>query len=211
MSITPSKRDQNKAQRRAAIVEVATRWFFEHGYAATSMSAIAEEIGGSKATLWSHFSSKDELFAAVVDNQVARFSEDISEFLTTQTFSIDSLKRFLQRFLDCLMADDASRLFRLVMGEGERFPQIQELFWERGPALMFRHVSEYYGTAFEPDEACRLARVTIAAITGFRSHLMIAPPDAMQSEAALFVDSLVSHLHFPESETVRSPAGVPQR
>jgi TetR/AcrR family transcriptional regulator, mexJK operon transcriptional repressor len=211
MTTATSKRERNKARRRAGIVEVATRRVFEQGYAATSMSAIAEELGGSKATLWSHFASKDELFAAVVDNRMARFSEDIGEFLTMQTFSVDSLRRFLLRLLDGLMVEESTRLFRLVMGEGERFPEIQTLFWERGPTLMLKHFSDYYGTAFEPEEASRLARVTIAAITGFRSHLMIAPPGSMQSEAALFVDSLVSQLHFPTPETAPSPAGTLQR
>lgn len=204
-----TKRERNRAERRASIVEVATRWFFEHGYAATSMSAIAEELGGSKATLWSHFASKDELFAAVVDEQVRRFSEDITEFLTTQTFSIASLKRFLKRFLECLMQEESIKLFRLVIGEGERFPEIQELFWVRGPALMFEQVCDFYGTAFERDEARRLARVTIAAIAGFRSHMVIAPPEVVKSEAALFVDSLVSHLHFPQCAHEREDAASP--
>jgi AcrR family transcriptional regulator len=61
------KRQLNKARKREAIVQVATRAFLENGYAATSMSAIADELGGSKATLWAHFSSKEELFAAVID------------------------------------------------------------------------------------------------------------------------------------------------
>ena len=64
------KRELNKARKRAEIVDIATRSFFEHGYAATSMSAIAETLGGSKTTLWSHFSSKADLFTAVVDAQV---------------------------------------------------------------------------------------------------------------------------------------------
>ncbi|WP_156840006.1 TetR/AcrR family transcriptional regulator [Novosphingobium aquimarinum] len=201
-----SKRELNKVRRRAMIVEVATRWFLENGYAATSMSAIADEIGGSKATLWSHFASKDELFAAVVDELIGRFSEEISEFLINQTFSITNLKNFLQRFLDRMMDDPSARLFRLVLGEGERFPEIQDLYWERGPATMHEHVSDFYGTAFEPDEARRLARVTIAAITGFRAQLLIAPPDLMQSEAKLFVESLVSHLHFPACEKAQRPS-----
>jgi TetR/AcrR family transcriptional regulator, mexJK operon transcriptional repressor len=209
MNEKTSKRELNKMRRRAMIVEVATRWFVENGYAATSMSAIAEEIGGSKATLWSHFASKDELFAAVVDELIGRFSEEISEFLINQTFSITNLKNFLQRFLDCMMDTTSARLFRLVIGEGERFPEIQGLYWERGPAIMDEHVSNFYGTAFEPAEARRLARVTIAAITGFRAQLLIAPPELMKSEAKLFVDSLVSHLHFPACETARCDSQAP--
>ena len=63
-----SKREANRMERRRAIVAIARDHFFEHGYAGTSMSAIAAALGGSKGTLWSYFRSKEELFAAVVDD-----------------------------------------------------------------------------------------------------------------------------------------------
>gem|GEM_PF-6945919 len=46
-------------ERRAAIVQLALRSFLAHGYEATTMSAIAKDMGGSKGTLWSYFSSEE--------------------------------------------------------------------------------------------------------------------------------------------------------
>ena len=54
-------------ERRRAIIEVARQVFTELGFETTSMSQIAARVGGSKATLYNYFSSKDELFAAVIE------------------------------------------------------------------------------------------------------------------------------------------------
>ena len=58
-------------QKRREIVEAAAALFVEQGYERTSMSAIAERVGGSKATLYGYFASKEELFRAVLEFDVA--------------------------------------------------------------------------------------------------------------------------------------------
>ncbi len=54
-------------ERRQAMVAIASDVFMEEGYAATSMSAIAARLGGSKGTLYNYFRSKAALFTAVVE------------------------------------------------------------------------------------------------------------------------------------------------
>ena len=53
-------------EKRREIVDVASELFQEHGFERTSMSMIAERLGGSKATLYGYFRSKDQLLAAVL-------------------------------------------------------------------------------------------------------------------------------------------------
>ena len=52
--------------RRKAILDIARDIFLSQGYAATSMSQVAARLGGSKGTLYNYFSSKEELFSAMV-------------------------------------------------------------------------------------------------------------------------------------------------
>ena len=59
---TPSFKDQ----RRERIIQVARSVFFEVGYAGASMSLISQRLGGSKATLYAYFNSKEDLFAALI-------------------------------------------------------------------------------------------------------------------------------------------------
>ncbi|MET0363609.1 MAG: TetR/AcrR family transcriptional regulator, partial [Sphingobium sp.] len=80
--MTPvSRREMRRQDRRDAILCVAGESFLEHGYTGTTMSGIAATLGGSKGTLWSYFSSKEELFAAVIDRATAAYRARISEIL----------------------------------------------------------------------------------------------------------------------------------
>jgi AcrR family transcriptional regulator len=185
------KRELNKARKRAEIVDIATRSFFERGYAATSMSAIAEELGGSKATLWAHFGSKEDLFAAVIDDQIETFARDIDEVLISQIYSVPTLHRFCLRFLECLLRDNAIQLFRLLLSDGERFPEITEMFYTRGPAKIRECIVNFYATHFDRDEAEKLMQMTISAIAGYRSDILIRPDKPTKADREAFIDDLV--------------------
>src|ERR1700756_2129050 len=63
-------------QRREAILKIAQEVFLEEGFAAASMSTIAARLGGSKGTLYNYFKSKDELFAAYIQEDCSKIAED---------------------------------------------------------------------------------------------------------------------------------------
>src|SRR5262245_44391850 len=68
-----------KDDRRDAIVAIAHEAFLANGYAGTSMSAIAARVGGSKATLYNYFKSKQDLFIAVVEGLCGQFDSLLDE------------------------------------------------------------------------------------------------------------------------------------
>src|SRR3546814_4420702 len=92
-----NRREERKTQRRASILEVARLSFFEKGYAATTMSGIAATLGGSKSTLWRYFSSKEELFAAVLDDATAEFKRELGELLLSHQGVRNTLMRLCLR------------------------------------------------------------------------------------------------------------------
>jgi AcrR family transcriptional regulator len=57
-------------EKKQEIVRIAAELFEELGYERTSMSAIAARVGGSKATLYGYFPSKEDLLRAVLDQDV---------------------------------------------------------------------------------------------------------------------------------------------
>src|ERR1700755_3264220 len=67
-----------RPEKTEAILEAAGQLFREQGYGAVSMDQIAREAGVSKATVYAHFESKDELFGAVVADVSARRFHDFS-------------------------------------------------------------------------------------------------------------------------------------
>lgn len=191
------KRELNKQRKRAAIVEAARDSFLHQGYAATSMTAVAEKLSCSKATMWSHFGSKEELFCAVLDELVGNFSDEVSDVLDSRIFSISALHRAGLRFLDCLLAEPSVQLFRLVLSEGERFPEVAEMFYDRAPAKFRRRVCAFFATHFEVEDAERLTRVVVAAILGFRSDILLRPVRPDRSEMTAFVDDLIASIAWP--------------
>lgn len=191
------KRELNKARKRAEIVQVASRMFLEQGYAATTMSAIADTLGGSKATLWAHFSSKEDVFAAVLDLHVETFSSSIDEVLTGQTFSVPALRRACLRLIDCLLRESSILLYRMVVSEGARFPELLEAFYTRGPIKLRTRIAGFFATGFNDDDARALTQLMVAAVSGYRSDLILKP-DGTRANHETFVDSLLKHIAWPE-------------
>ena len=69
-------------EKRREIVRIAGELFEEHGYDRTSMSMISERLGGSKATLYGYFPSKEDLLRAVLDYDVTEEADRLMhEFL----------------------------------------------------------------------------------------------------------------------------------
>jgi len=133
LSCPPGRREARKADRRRLILDVAQRAFLDRGYAETSMSTIAAELGGSKTTLWSYFPSKEELFAAVLDGMIETFQRKLDEALIPEGGTEAALGRFGRVLLNKVMAPTSVALHRLVVAEADRVPEITRAFAERGP------------------------------------------------------------------------------
>jgi AcrR family transcriptional regulator len=77
MSVTPRKRLSGE-ERRAAILDSALAVFAERGYHASSIDDIAREGGVSKALIYEHFSSKQQLYAELVEHHADELFERIA-------------------------------------------------------------------------------------------------------------------------------------
>lgn len=131
--------------RRKAFVDAARDAFFTHGYAGTTMSSIASKVGGSKTTLWSYFPAKEDLFAAVVDDIVEQYGEALTVELPLDQPVPDVLRRFGNVLMTKLTQTPILSLFRLVVGEAERFPHLAETFYARGPRRGKARAAEWVG------------------------------------------------------------------
>ena len=125
--------DDAAIARRKAFVDAAREAFFTKGYAGTTMSSIASKVGGSKTTLWSYFPSKEDLFEAVVDGIVEEYGDALAVDLPLDEPVPEVLRRFGNLLMTKLTATPILSLFRLVVGEAERFPHLAKTFYDRGP------------------------------------------------------------------------------
>src|SRR5215210_90760 len=85
--------------RRQAIVSAAAEAFRERGFDAASMADVACRVGGSKATLYSYFASKEDLFAAVMMQAAKEQAGPIFDALVTAPDLEPALTRFARDYL----------------------------------------------------------------------------------------------------------------
>jgi len=128
--ISPPSR---RTPKRDAILDAAQCSFLDLGYAATSMDLVASRAGVSKATIYAHFEGKEALFAAVVHRRCER------EFLNADAWpeaadARTTLAAVGAHVLGVLIAADTLALYRVVVAEAARQPELAHAFWEAGPS-----------------------------------------------------------------------------
>jgi AcrR family transcriptional regulator len=107
------------------------------------MSTIAARLGGSKGTLYNYFKNKEDLFAAMMQRECGELQETLFEVSDEDGGLEARLTHFARAFLRRLMSPQAMALHRVVIGEGERFPEIGRAFYESGPKVVMGRIGEY--------------------------------------------------------------------
>jgi len=116
-----------------SILAAATRTFLAGGFGAVTMDAIAREAGASKATVYAYFSSKEELFGAMVAREGERYFQGFSAHELDPRDVEASLRVIADRFLDMVLSPHAIAVNRITIAEASRFPQLGAVFWQAGP------------------------------------------------------------------------------
>ena len=143
--VAPSRKDL----KRQANVSVARDAFLRDGYGGTAMSSIAAAVGGSKTTLWSYFPSKQDLFAAVVDDMVERYGEALRVPLPPDGDPRETMRALGRSMMTTLTRPQIIALHRMITGEAGRFPELGGVLFERGPARGHARVSSWLAHLME--------------------------------------------------------------
>ena len=112
--------------------------FLERGYDAVSLDDILEEVGGSKATLYSYYGGKEGLFAATVQHTCTC---KLSAFQAMDVGNLDpktGLTELGEELLRALSGPYGRSMFRAMIAEAERFPKLAKLFFAAGPETALR-------------------------------------------------------------------------
>jgi AcrR family transcriptional regulator len=112
-----------ESDTRSKIQQVGLRLFTEHGYEATSLREIAEELGVTKAALYYHFRSKDEIINSLAQERFVRV-EDLIDWGQGQPRSVATRRELLRRYSELLYEHDHRSLMH---------------FFERNQSSMTQH------------------------------------------------------------------------
>lgn len=125
----------SRAAKPLQILEAARDLFLRDGFAATSMDAVAKLANVSKATVYAHFSSKEELFAAMMDSECRRTWPEVSSGDIAQLDPIPKLREVAERYVRFITSGYPVSLLRVVSAEAPRNPALGRLFYEAAPGM----------------------------------------------------------------------------
>jgi AcrR family transcriptional regulator len=171
----------------AQVLEGARRVFMERGYEGASVDEIARVAGTSKATLYSYFPDKRQLFEAVMRTQCGRTGEVMSCAGAGEPVEI-TLRRMAASFATFLYSPGAQEMFRVCIAEAGRFPEVGAAFHASGPARARAGLVEFFKAAHARGElvvddaeiaADQFSSLCKAGLF-LRALLGAAPPDAAQ-------------------------------
>ncbi len=154
-------RPKDPAKRRA-ILDAAKILFLSHGYANTSMDAVAAEAGVSKLTVYSHFNDKETLFSAAV---VAKCEEQlpVMYFELPEGVPVEKVLLNIARGFHVLInSEESVNLHRLMMTSGSQDPKLSQIFFEAGPMRMLQGMERLL-CKIDQSGALRIAKPFTAA------------------------------------------------
>ena len=130
-------------RRLERLLDLAADLFVEQGYEQTSMEAIARRAGASKQTIYAHYPTKGDLFAAVFRRRADTFFSQFSQLLSGDASLERGLRGFAEQLLEIVLDPQAKALRRLVIGETHRFPELGRTFFELGPGRCLGLLAEF--------------------------------------------------------------------
>lgn len=122
----PRVTEAYKEERRAAILEGALFCFAEKGYEATTIDDIVRHLGISKGAIYNYFSSKDDIYAQIMDSRVNRFVESLYGSFGPEASAAAKLRFLIQR-LTGQPLEDLRRLLSFHMEYSLRASRQDEL------------------------------------------------------------------------------------
>lgn len=129
-----------EAQRRHEMLLAASEIFLEQGFGGASMEAVAKKAGISKKTIYGFVPTKEKLFEAVMQDHMEyadlpHLPEKVADAGGVEA----ALADYLGRLSAAILGPTAAGLFRVVVAESVRFPEVAQTFYREGG---LRHIAE---------------------------------------------------------------------
>jgi AcrR family transcriptional regulator len=172
MSTAAPRRTRPRGEtRREQILDAATAVFLKHGYAGATIELVVARAGASKATIYSFFGDKEGLFTALVDERAGRI---LAGFPDVEVGTVDvptALAEIARQYMAVAMSPEAIGLYRLILAEGPRFPELVERVYRVGHERVAAGVAQALRTwagrgRISADDPDRLATQLLDIVRG---------------------------------------------
>lgn len=126
------------------VLKGARTVFLRDGFEGASVDEIAREAGVSKATLYSYFPDKRLMFIEVFRAELLQDATDTSAFLEVDLPVEQVLPFIVQKISNYVVSEPGIRVYRVSIGEAERFPALAREYYEAGPGQLRRQLGNYF-------------------------------------------------------------------
>lgn len=127
------------------VLDGARTIFMRDGFEGASVDDIVKSAGVSKATLYSYFPDKRLLFLEVAKAECKAQSEDAAARIVASGDVREVMRETAGKMVRFFMSPVGLQVYRIVVGESQRFPEVGREFYESGPAqvraLLIRFLS----------------------------------------------------------------------
>lgn len=157
--------------RLKQLLDIAAEVFLAEGFNGASTNAIARRAKASKATFYSRFPTKEDLFLAVIEHRMERISKPVTLVLNTDVPPEIALHDFGLKLVHAVLTKEQVAFVRMIGMEAERFPKLAERFFELGPRraveMLTAYLRENTKRGFlRPENPKRMAEHFISLVTG---------------------------------------------
>jgi TetR/AcrR family transcriptional repressor of mexJK operon len=154
------------AEKRAEILRAARPILLRDGLGGTTLDRVAAEGRISKMTLYRHFPSKEALFEGLVTAMCEYMREGL-ENATSANVDKPAAKRLadeLRAFTSALIEPDALALYRLIVADGWRFPDLARVFDQSGMRIIRRRIAQLLESGGVPANKSRQVAAEVVAM-----------------------------------------------
>ena len=144
------------------VLEGARRIFLRDGFEGASVDEIARESGVSKATLYAYFPDKRLLFIQMFVEEFRRRATEPRVEADHTSPAAARLTAAAHRIADFLMSEYGRDMFRLMLAEANRFPDLARQFYRLGAQQLHDRLVRLLQDLVDRDEV-RVADIDLAA------------------------------------------------
>ncbi len=116
--------------------------FLANGFSAATTDMIQQAAGVSKSTVYSYYPNKEALFVAVVEAECELFLKTVRQHKFPERCLVDVLNAIAHTYLEIVLSHDGMALYRAIVSEAARFPELGRRFYLAGPGAMNNAIAE---------------------------------------------------------------------
>jgi TetR/AcrR family transcriptional repressor of mexJK operon len=202
-----AERSAKPKAKEQEVLDVATDYFLKHGYQGASINAMARSSGISKESIYRYFSSKKQLFEAVIGRELVGYQESLRRLQTAKTMDLrETLITIAETVLGVVTTDRTMALRRLIFDEARRSPDVGQHYYKIGAERAFAAFEEIFKSHrsrsdFDPAALSRhfMAMISWRVMLERECAVLAAPtPEEMRRWVESVVDDFIKAFLRPE-------------